>query len=592
MIMNQHPDFLLNEVNEPADIKSMSLDELKQLAAEMRQLILERDEKIGGHVGPNLGIVETTLALHYVFNSPHDKIVWDVSHQCYAHKMLTGRKQGFLDPDHYDEVSGFTAPEESDHDFFKVGHTSTSIALADGLAIARDKLGKTDNVIAVIGDGSLSGGLAFEGLNNAAKLHSNLIIVVNDNNMSIDKNQGGLYKGLKELRDTQGQSANNIFKFMGLDYRYVEEGNDLSAMIKVFQDVKDIDHPIVLHVHTLKGKGFKPAEENEMEYHWRGPFDPQTGKSTEPAAKESYSVAVIDELEKQVAAGVPIMAMNAAIPGMFDLKRFQAKYPDNYWDSGIAEQECVTSAVAMATRGIRPVVFMSSTFLQRAYDQLVHDVALNDAPIVMIVRGGTISSESATHQGSLDISFIKNIPNLEYLTPTNLEEMMSMLKWAIKQTDTPILIRQPEKPVIHGQASQTDYSNIDYNVAHQGNKVAIMAVGDFWQLGERVRKLMKQQLHIDASLINPESVTGIDQQDLHYLQEDHDLVVTLEDGTVHGGFGETVARYYGPTDMKVLSFGAPREFADNVPLNVLYEWYHLTPQQIVDDVERVLYSSL
>ncbi|WP_295746688.1 1-deoxy-D-xylulose-5-phosphate synthase [uncultured Limosilactobacillus sp.] len=590
--MNQHPDFLLNEVNEPADIKSMSLDELKQLAAEMRQLILERDEKIGGHVGPNLGIVETTLALHYVFNSPHDKIVWDVSHQCYAHKMLTGRKQGFLDPDHYDEVSGFTAPEESDHDFFKVGHTSTSIALADGLAIARDKLGKTDNVIAVIGDGSLSGGLAFEGLNNAAKLHSNLIIVVNDNNMSIDKNQGGLYKGLKELRDTQGQSANNIFKFMGLDYRYVEEGNDLSAMIKVFQDVKDIDHPIVLHVHTLKGKGFKPAEENEMEYHWRGPFDPQTGKSTEPAAKESYSVAVIDELEKQVAAGVPIMAMNAAIPGMFDLKRFQAKYPDNYWDSGIAEQECVTSAVAMATRGIRPVVFMSSTFLQRAYDQLVHDVALNDAPIVMIVRGGTISSESATHQGSLDISFIKNIPNLEYLTPTNLEEMMSMLKWAIKQTDTPILIRQPEKPVIHGQASQTDYSNIDYNVAHQGNKVAIMAVGDFWQLGERVRKLMKQQLHIDASLINPESVTGIDQQDLHYLQEDHDLVVTLEDGTVHGGFGETVARYYGPTDMKVLSFGAPREFADNVPLNVLYEWYHLTPQQIVDDVERVLYSSL
>lgn len=590
--MNQHPDFLLNEVNEPEDIKPMSLYELKQLATEMRRLILERDEKIGGHVGPNLGIVETTLALHYVFNSPHDKIVWDVSHQCYAHKMLTGRKQGFLDPDHYDEVSGFTAPEESDHDFFKVGHTSTSVALADGLAIARDKLGKTDNVIAVIGDGSLSGGLAFEGLNNAAKLQSNLIIVVNDNNMSIDENQGGLYKGLKELRDTHGQSANNIFKFMGLDYRYVEDGNDLSEMIKVFKSVKDIDHPIVLHVHTLKGKGFKPAEENEMEYHWRGPFDPQTGKSTEPAAKESYSAAVVDELEKQVAAGVPIMAMNAAIPGMFDLKRFQAKYPDNYWDSGIAEQECVTSAVAMATRGIRPVVFMNSTFLQRAYDQLVHDVALNDAPIVMIVRGGTISDDSATHQGSLDISFIKNIPNLEYLVPTNLEEMMAMLKWAIKQTDTPILIRQPEKPVIHGQASQTDYSNIDYNFAHHGNKVAIMAVGDFWQLGEHVRELMKQQLHIDASLINPESVTGIDQQDLHYLQEDHDLVVTLEDGTVHGGFGETVARYYGPTDMKVLSFGAPREFADNVPLNVLYEWYHLTPQQIVDDVERVLYSSL
>lgn len=591
-MMNQHPDFLLNEVDEPADIKTMSLSELKQLASEMRQLILERNEKIGGHVGPNLGIVEMTLALHYVFDSPHDKIVWDVSHQCYAHKMLTGRKIGFLDPDHYDEVSGFTAPEESDHDFFKVGHTSTSIALADGLAIARDKLGKNDNVIAVIGDGSLSGGLAFEGLNNAAKVHSNLIIVVNDNNMSIDENQGGLYRGLAELRKTHGQTPNNIFKFMGLDYRYVEDGNDLSTMIKAFQSVKDIDHPIVLHVHTLKGKGFKPAEENEMAYHWRGPFDPKTGKSTTPAAKESYSASIIDELEKQVADGVPIMAMNAAIPGMFDLKRFQEKYPDNYWDSGIAEQECVTSAVAMATRGIRPVVFMNSTFLQRAYDQLVHDVALNDAPIVMIVRGGTISSESATHQGSFDISFIKNIPNLEYLVPTNMEELMSMLEWAIKQTDTPILIRQPEKPVIHGKAAQDDYSSIDYKFAHRGSKVAIMAVGDFWQLGEKVRQLMKDQLHIDASLIDPESVTGIDQSDLHYLQEDHDLVVTLEDGTVHGGFGETVARYYGPTDMKVLAFGAPREFADNVPVNVLYEWYHLNPQQIVDDIERVLTSSL
>lgn len=590
--MNLHPDYLLNKVNEPEDLKPMSLDQLKQLASEIRQLILERDEKIGGHVGPNLGVVELTLAYHYVFDSPHDKIVWDVSHQSYAHKMLTGRKEAFLDPEHYKDVSGYSSPEESDHDFFEIGHTSTSIALADGLAIARDQQGKHENVVAVIGDGSLSGGLAFEGLNNASKLHSNLIIVVNDNEISIDKNQGGFYSGLKELRDTHGKSANNIFKFMGLDYRYVEDGNDLKTMIDVFKDVKDIDHPIVLHIHTTKGKGYKLAEEHKREFHWRPPFDPKTGKALQAAPKETYSGAVIDELERQIEAGVPVMAMNAATPGLFDLERLAKKYPDNYWDSGIAEQECVSSAAAVAQGGSRPVVFMNSTFLQRAFDQLIHDVALNDAPIVMIVRGGTISGGSATHQGSFDISFISNLPNLEYFAPTTMEEMISMLRWGIKQRDVPVIIRQPEKPVLHGKAKHDNYNHIDYDVAHKGSQVAIMAVGDFWKLGEEVQKELKKKLNIDASLIDPVSVTGIDQQDLHYLHEDHDLVVTLEDGSVDGGFGETLSRYYGASDMKVLSFGAPREFADNVPLDVLYKWYHLTPEQIVDDIERVIYSTM
>lgn len=590
--MNLHPDYLLNEVNEPEDIKGMSLDQLKELAKEMRQLILERDETIGGHVGPNLGIVETTIAYHYVFDSPHDKVIWDVSHQSYPHKMLTGRKICFLDPDHYEDISGFTSPEESDHDFFEVGHTSTSIALAVGMAESRDLRDPhcSSNVVAIIGDGSLSGGLAFEGLNNAGKLHSNLIIVVNDNNMSIDHNQGGLYKGLKELRDTEGKSPNNIFKFMGLDYRYVPDGNNLEEMIKVFKDVKDIDHPIVLHVHTLKGAGYQPAIDNEMEYHWRTPFDPKTGKSKVDAPKESYSSAVIDELLKQVDNGVPVAAINAAIPGMFDLKRFEKAHPDRYFDVGIAEQMSVTSAVAMAQDGTRPVLFESSTFLQRAYDQLIHDVSLNDVPVVMIVRGGTITQESATHQGTFDISYISSLPNIEYLAPTSVEEMISMLRWAIKQTDTPVAIRQPEKKLLHRPATQDDYSTIDYEVAHQGSEVAIFAVGDFWQLGEDVCALLKKKLNIDATLINPKTVTNIDQQDLHHLQEDHDVVVTLEDGNLSGGFGETIDRYYGPTEMKVLNFGAPREFADNVPDDVLAEWYHLTPELISDDIEKVIHQ--
>ncbi|HJA21031.1 MAG TPA: 1-deoxy-D-xylulose-5-phosphate synthase [Candidatus Limosilactobacillus intestinipullorum] len=590
--MNRHPDYLLNEVNEPADIKGMSLDELKQLAREMRHLVLERDSAIGGHVGPNLGIMELTIAYHYVFNSPHDKLIWDVSHQSYPHKMLTGRKLGFLDPDHYEDVSGFTSPEESNHDFFEIGHTSTSISLAVGLAQARDlmKPDSKDNIVAVIGDGSLSGGLAFEGLNNAAKLNSNLIIVVNDNQMSIDEDQGGLYKGLKELRATDGQSANNIFKFMGLDYRYIKDGNDLKAMIAAFKDVKDIDHPIVLHVNTQKGKGYQPAEEEKMLYHWRQPFDLKTGKDKHPGQGENYSDAILDELDRQIDAGEPVVAMNAAIPGVFNLKKFQAKHPNRYYDVGIAEQDCISTAVAMAVAGARPIVFQNATFLQRAYDQLIHDMALNDAPVVMIVRGGTIATESATHQGSFDISMISDLPNIEYLAPTNVEELLSMLRWAIKQTDQPVVIREPEKPLLHGKATQDDYSNIKYDIAHHGSEVAIMAVGDFWELGQKVCAELQKKLNVDATLINPKSLTGIDAEVLHHLSENHDVVVTLEDGNLSGGFGETIDRYYGPTPMKVLNFGAPREFADNVPLEVLYEWYHLTPKQIVDDIEKVIHS--
>lgn len=590
--MNLHPDYLLNRVEEPEDIKTMSMDQLEQLAAEMRTLILERVSTIGGHLGPDLGIVELAIAYHYVFNSPTDKVIWDVSHNSYPHKMLTGRKLGFLDPDHYQDISGFTAPDESDHDFFKIGHTSTSVALAVGEAEARDlkQDPKHRNIVAVIGDGSLSGGLAFEAFNNASKVKGNLIIVVNDNEMSIDDNQGGLYQGLAELRATEGKSPNNLFTFMGLDYRYIEDGNDLPTMIQMFKDVQDIDHPIVLHIHTLKGKGYQPAIDEKFKYHWRKAFDPTTGEDRQAPAQESYNQAVVKELLAEIDEGQEIAAINAAIPGAFGLKDFQAAQPDRYFDVGIAEQASITTAVGMAEAGIRPVVFENSTFLQRGLDQLIHDVALNSSPIVMVVVNGSISSQSATHQGTFDISYISSLPNIEYLAPTSVEEMVSMLRWAIHQQDVPVVIRQPAHELLHRPATTNDYDEVKYEIAHQGQDVALMAVGGFWKLGEQVQAQLKEKLNIDATLINPISVTNLDYETLHHLPEQHDVVVTIEDGNLSGGFGETIARYFGPTNVKVLSFGAPREFADAVPLDVLYNQYHLTPQQIVDDIQRVVHT--
>lgn len=590
--MNLHPDYLLNSVEEPEDIRQMSLAQLKELAKEMRQLVLERDSAICGHVGPNLGVMELTIALHYVFDTPHDKIVWDVSHQTYGHKMLTGRKQAFLDPDHYKDISGYSAPEESPYDMFEIGHTSTSVALAVGMAQARDLLQQHPerNIIAVIGDGSLSGGLALEGFNNAAKVHGNLIIVVNDNQMSIDHNQGGLYKGLKELRDSDGKSPNNIFKFMGLDYRYVPDGNDLQEVIDACRSVKDIDHPVVLHVNTLKGKGYKPAEQEKMRYHWRAPFDLKTGADKTPAPAESYNQAVINELDSEINAGKQLVAINAAIPGEFGLKDFEAKHPDRYFDVGIAEQASITTAVGMASLGVEPVVFEEGTFLQRAYDQLIHDVALNDSDVTILVKGASIQDQSATHQGTFTVSMITDLPNIECLAPTNVEELISMLKWAINEHDHPVVIIEPAHEVRHGKVEQTNYDAVNYQVVHQGSEVVIMAVGGFFKLGEEVCRQLRDKLNIDATLINPKSVVGIDQRKLHHLAEGHDLVVTIEDGNLSGGFGETIDRYFGPTSMKVLNFGAPREFADNIPLDVLYEWYHLKPDLIVDDIQKVLHD--
>ncbi|EMW5732968.1 1-deoxy-D-xylulose-5-phosphate synthase [Enterococcus faecium] len=578
---------VLDAINSPADVKKLSVEEMKQLAEEMRQKILQKDSDVGGHVGPNLGVVELTIAFHYVFDSPKDKIVWDVSHQSYGHKLLTGRKNGF-EKGHYREVSGYSNQHESKHDYFTVGHTSTSISLATGLAKARDLKKESGNVVAFIGDGSLSGGLAFEGLNNGGVLQSNLIVLVNDNEMSIDENHGSLYKNLAELRQTNGKSSNNLFKAMGFDYRYVDNGNDLETVIRLFEEVKDIDHPIVLHVHTEKGRGYQPAIDNKMKYHWHVPFDLSTGEAKQVTSGETFNMIIMDYLDKKMQTSTaPIAAVNAAIPGAFGLKTFQEKHPDHYFDVGIAEQHSITFASALASQGVRPVVFQSSTFLQRAYDQLSHDLAINENPVIILVGGGTISASDRTHQGTFDIPYLSSIPNIKYLAPATKEDMISMLDWAFEQTAQPVAIRIPTHGVEHGTAIANDYSIPAYQTVNNGGKVAILALGGFLELGKETVKAFRKK-GIEATLINPGTITENDVETLDKLKETHELVITLEDGSLSGGFGENISRYYGDSLMNVLNFGAEKEFTDSVPVGQLYERYHLTPKQIVEDSLRVL----
>lgn len=578
---------VLDAINSPADVKKLSVEEMKQLAEEMRQKILQKDSDVGGHVGPNLGVVELTIAFHYVFDSPKDKIVWDVSHQSYGDKLLTGRKNGF-EKGHYREVSGYSNQHESKHDYFTVGHTSTSISLATGLAKARDLKKESGNVVAFIGDGSLSGGLAFEGLNNGGVLQSNLIVLVNDNEMSIDENHGSLYKNLAELRQTNGKSSNNLFKAMGFDYRYVDNGNDLETVIRLFEEVKDIDHPIVLHVHTEKGRGYQPAIDNKMKYHWHVPFDLSTGEAKQVTSGETFNMIIMDYLDKKMQTSTaPIAAVNAAIPGAFGLKTFQEKHPDHYFDVGIAEQHSITFASALASQGVRPVVFQSSTFLQRAYDQLSHDLAINENPVIILVGGGTISASDRTHQGTFDIPYLSSIPNIKYLAPATKEDMISMLDWAFEQTAQPVAIRIPTHGVEHGTAIANDYSIPAYQTVNNGGKVAILALGGFLELGKETVKAFRKK-GIEATLINPGTITENDVETLDKLKETHELVITLEDGSLSGGFGENISRYYGDSSMNVLNFGAEKEFTDSVPVGQLYERYHLTPKQIVEDSLRVL----
>ncbi len=579
---------LLETINSPKDIKKLSLAELQRLAQEIREGILNRDSLIGGHVGPNLGIVETIIALHYVFDTPKDKIVYDVSHQCYPHKMLTGRWKGFFDAEEMRKISGYTNPNESEYDNFIVGHTSTSVSLATGLAKARDLRGEHHKVIALIGDGSLSGGEALEGFSNAAVLNSNILIIVNDNEMSIAENHGGIYTNLRLLRETNGTAECNMFKAWGFEYRYVADGNNQKNMIKVLQELKDVKKPTVLHIHTLKGKGYAPAEENKERWHWSLPFDRKTGEITADISGENYSDITYDFLYARHQQDKNMVVISAGTPGAYGLNpERRASFGENYIDVGIAEEQAVAMASALAKGGCRPVFMVYSSFLQRTYDQLSQDLALNNNPTVILVFSAGISGMDATHLGSFDIPLVANIPNIVYLAPTGKEEYLAMLNWGLKQNEHPVVIRVP-LAVTKGGKAEESYGDLNrYQLVKEGSKVAVLALGSFFELGESVVAELKVQ-GIDATLVNPRYITGVDEKLLTELAKNHQVVATLENGELDGGFGEKIASFYGASKVKVLNFGAKKEFTDRVPYAELMKRYHLTPEQIIADIMNVL----
>lgn len=577
---------LLEKIQSPKDVKVLSMPQLHELAQEIRDGILNRDSNIGGHVGPNLGIVETTIAMHYVFNCPEDKFVFDVSHQSYPHKMLTGRAFGYYDNNRFQEISGYSSPAESpEYDQFELGHTSTSISLASGLQKARDIKGTKENIVVLIGDGSLSGGEALEGLDEVGELGTGIIIIVNDNEMSIAENHGGLYKNLALLRETNGKAECNLFRAMGLDYEYVADGNDVETLIKTFQEVKDIDHPIVVHIHTEKGKGYAPAEQNKEPWHWSMPFDIETGKPKVEGGGEDYGNMTAEYLLEEMKKDKHLVAVTSGTPtvaGFFKNRRDEAGA--QHVDVGIAEEQAVAMISGMAKGGIRPVYNVYSTFIQRTYDQIAQDLCINGNPAVINVFCASLyGMNDITHIGFYDIPMLSNIPNLVYLAPTCWEEYKAMMAWGIQQTAHPVAIRVPGGAVTHSDEQfDEDYSELNrFKMTHKGSKVAIVALGAFYGLGKQVAALLKEQKGIDATLINPRYITGLDEEMLESLKADHEKVITLEDGALEGGFGEKIARFYGDSDMKTLCFGIKKGLYDRYDYQQLAKNNELTPEQIV-----------
>ena len=578
----------IEKINQPTDVKNLNSEQLHILADEMRQALLQKLSKHGGHFGPNLGMVEATIALHYVFNSPTDKIVYDVSHQSYPHKMLTGRKDAFLYEDKYDDVSGYNNPDESDHDFFTIGHTSTSVSLACGLAKGRDLKGDSENIIAVIGDGSLSGGEALEGLDFASELNSNLIIVVNDNDMSIAENHGGLYKNLKQLRDTDGKSECNLFKSMGLDYVFVKDGNDIDSLITAFEQVKDSTYPVVVHICTQKGKGYKIAEENKENWHYCGPFNLETGKSDmSQDGGEDYSSMTADILLKKMKEDKTVVGITSATPTVFGFTEDKRKEAGSQFvDVGIAEETAVALASGIAKSGGKPVYGVYSTFIQRTYDQLSQDLCINNSPATLLVYWASVyGMNDVTHLGIYDIPMMSNIPNLVYLAPTTKEEYLAMLDWSIEQNDHPVAIRVPISVVSDGKKVTKDFSKLnEYEVTQNGSKIAIVALGSFYSVGAKTAEIIENKTGVKPTLINPIYITGTDDKLLEQLKENHDIVITVEDGVLDGGFGEKIARFYGNSDVKVLNYGLKKEFLDRYNPEEIIKANRLTPEQIAEDV--------
>ena len=582
----------IENINSPADVKTLNIMQLNVLAEEMRHALLTRASRHGGHFGPNFGMVEAIIAMHYVFDSPKDKIVFDVSHQCYPHKMLTGRKDAYLYEEHYDDVSGYTNPDESEHDFFTVGHTSTSISLACGLAKARDLNGEDGNVIAVIGDGSLSGGEALEGLDFASELNGNMIIVANDNDMSIAENHGGLYANLKLLRETNGQSECNLFKAMNLDYIYVDKGNDIASLIEAFEKVKDTKKAVVIHINTLKGKGYAPAEQNKEKWHWHMPFDIATGESLFKGGEPDFADASLEYLLRKMDEDKSVVAITAGTPTVMGFTAdMRAKAGKQFVDVGIAEETAVALASGIAANGGKPVFGVYSSFIQRAYDQITQDVCINGNAVTFTVFAGSVyGMNDVTHLGLQDIPMLNSIPGLVYLAPVTKEDYIAMLDWSLTQNEYPVAIKVPGGRMIStGVPVTKDFSKLDtYEITKKGSRVAILGLGTFYETAVKAANILKTSLGIDATVINPYYISGIDANTLNELKKDHAVVATLEDGYLEGGFGAKIAAFYGSSDMKVLNFGIKKEFIDRYDASEVLKDNHLTPEQIAEDIAATL----
>ena len=582
----------IENINSPADVKKLNIMQLNVLAEEMRHALLTRASRHGGHFGPNFGMVEAIIAMHYVFDSPKDKIVFDVSHQCYPHKILTGRKDAYLYEEHYDDVSGYTNPDESEHDFFTVGHTSTSISLACGLSKARDLNGEDGNVIAVIGDGSLSGGEALEGLDFASELNSNMIIVANDNDMSIAENHGGLYANLKLLRETNGQSECNLFKAMNLDYIYVDKGNDIASLIEAFEKVKDTKKAVVIHINTLKGKGYAPAEQNKEKWHWHMPFDIATGESLFKGGEPDFADASLEYLLRKMDEDKSVVAITAGTPTVMGFTAdMRAKAGKQFVDVGIAEETAVALASGIAANGGKPVFGVYSSFIQRAYDQITQDVCINGNAVTFAVFAGSVyGMNDVTHLGLQDIPMLNSIPGLIYLAPVTKEDYIAMLDWSLTQNEYPVAIKVPGGRMIStGVPVTKDFSKLDtYEITKKGSRVAILGLGTFYETAVKAANILKTSLGIDATVINPYYISGIDADTLNELKKDHAVVATLEDGYLEGGFGAKIAAFYGSSDMKVLNFGIKKEFIDRYDASEVLKDNHLTPEQIAEDIAATL----
>lgn len=582
----------IERINEAADVKKFKVEELDQLAEEIREALFNRLTKIGGHFGPNFGMVEAEIAMHYVFHSPVDQFVFDVSHQSYPHKILTGRKAGYIYDDHFFEDSGYTNPGESEHDLFNVGHTSTSISLASGLAKARDLKGEKRNVIAVIGDGSLSGGEAMEALNVAgSELNSNFIILVNDNEMAIAENHGGIYRNLVELRKTDGKAENNIFRAFGLDYMYVEKGNDIPALIEAFNRVKDIDHPIVVHIHTTKGLGYQPAVEHKEAWHWCMPFDRETGLPTVDFGDgEDYTSMTAKYIMDKAKKDKDFLVITPAMPMTGGLSEdLRKELGSQYIDVGIAEEQAVAMASGAARNGAKPLVITNTTFIQRTYDQISQDVCINGSAVTILLNYTSFAGlTDVTHLGIFGISAFSNIPNLQILAPSSKSEYLNMLDWALDQNEHPVMILIPGNAVTDREADR-DYSNIGrFKVEQQGEKVAILALGDFYQMGESLAAAVKEKLGFEPTLINPRFASTIDTELLEQLKEKHSLIVTLEDGILDGGFGQKIDAYYSTSDVKVKNYGLEKKFYDRYDPAKLLEELGMTNEAMVDDIRELL----